>query len=414
MKKKNNSPKERKGNFELCRVREDARLLDALRAIDAGGAGIALVVDGDTRLVGILTDGDIRRVLLTGAKLDAPLAPHMTRHFTSVAPESGRAEVLDLMQARLIDQIPVVDRAEKLTGLHLLHAVIGAEERANVAVIMAGGLGTRLRPVTEQVPKPMIKVAGRPILERLLLHLVSHGIRRVYLSVHHLGHIIEDYFGDGTRLGCSIDYLREKEPLGTGGALSLLPEIPREPVLVLNGDLITQADISAMFRFHETGGYAATMGVRRYGHQVPYGCVEVAAAYYSAPPGWIGRSVQVQWDSARVRLVEAVTRKLLREHLRRPRGRLQRPLAHCGRPEARRRASGEGRVCLVLPRGPRRAPSGPRGRLQRQVGEGHRCCSHEARAGAGGGCGHLPEPRRPGPPRWCPRLPQGPGDGARG
>ena len=132
----------------------------------------------------------------------------------------------------------------------------------------------RLRPITEHLPKPMIKVAGRPILERLVLHLVSYGVTRIYLAVNYMGHVIENHFGDGSRFGCSIEYLREEEPLGTGGALSLLPENFDEPLLVMNGDLVMQANIEGFLRFHDEGGYSATMGVKPYHHEVPFGCIE--------------------------------------------------------------------------------------------------------------------------------------------
>lgn len=250
-------------------------LREAMACIDRNVKGIALVVDGRGRLRGTVTDGDIRRALLKGAGLDSKIAPCMQRRFTSVGPEARRAEVLDLMRARSIEQVPIVDGAGKLIGLHSLRDIIGAKDRPNWAVIMAGGQGLRLRPVTEQIPKPMIAVAGRPILERLVLHLVGFGIRRIHLSVAHLGHVIENHFGDGSRFGCEIRYLREKTPLGTGGALALVKPPPREPLLVMNGDLITQADIAALLQFHARGGYAATMAIRRYGHQVPFGCVEV-------------------------------------------------------------------------------------------------------------------------------------------
>jgi len=141
--------------------------------------------------------------------------------------------------------------------------------------VMAGGRGTRLGSITENLPKPMIRVAGRPILERLILHLVGFGVRRVFLSVNYLAQTIIDHFGDGTRFGCRIDYLRESEPLGTGGALSLLPEVPKHSLLVLNGDLVTQANFGEMLDFHDQGRHAATMAVRQYSHQVPFGCVEV-------------------------------------------------------------------------------------------------------------------------------------------
>lgn len=258
-----------------CCIAQTRTLADAMRAIDRGGAGIALVTGDGGELVGTFTDGDLRRALMRGAALDSTLAGYTQREFTHVGPEASRAEVLDLMQARLIRQIPIVGADGRLLGLHLLHEIIGAVPRPNWAVVMAGGQGTRLRPITEHVPKPMVTVAGRPILERLVLHLVGYGVRRIYLSVNYLAHIIENHFGDGQRFGCRIEYLREQTALGTGGALSLLPEQPSAPLLVLNGDLVTQVDLAAMFAFHADGGYVATMGVRRYVHEVPFGCVEI-------------------------------------------------------------------------------------------------------------------------------------------
>jgi NDP-sugar pyrophosphorylase family protein len=199
----------------------------------------------------------------------------MQRNFVSVGPRAGRAEVIDLMQARFIQQIPVIDGDGRLAGLHLLRDVIGAPERANWAVIMAGGRGSRLAPLTDQVPKPMLRVAGRPILERIVLHLVGQGMRRIFLSINYLGHVIREHFGDGSRFGARIDYLAEDQPLGTGGALSLLPEPPKAPLLVMNGDIVTQADLGALLTFHESGTQVATVAVRKYFHTVPFGCVEL-------------------------------------------------------------------------------------------------------------------------------------------
>jgi dTDP-glucose pyrophosphorylase len=250
-------------------------LMDVLRALDRGGAKAALVTDKDGRLVGIMTDGDVRRALISGSPLDAALSPFVNREFTSVRADAERDQVLELMQARLIDQIPIVDTAGRPLGLHLLHEMVGAAERPNSAVIMAGGKGSRLGPLTQNVPKPMLHVAGRPILERIVLRLVGQGIRTVYLSIHYLGHLVEQHFGDGSRFGCRIEYLREERPLGTGGALALLPP-PQAPIIVMNGDLITQANFGAMLDFHAAGGYAATVGVRTYLHTIPFGCVEVS------------------------------------------------------------------------------------------------------------------------------------------
>jgi dTDP-glucose pyrophosphorylase len=261
--------------FDLCQVHLSKTLRDAMVALDRGAAEIALVTDSSGTLIGTLTDGDIRRALLRGKSLDSELAPHVTRQFTAVGPDTPRAEVLDLMRARSIAQIPVVGGGGHLLGLHLLRELLGAVERPNWAVIMAGGKGTRLKPLTEHVPKPMLTVAGRPILERLVLHLVGFGIRRIFLAINYLGHVVEGHFGDGSRLGCTIDYLRETSPLGTGGALSLLPETSRDPLIVCNGDLVTQANFGEMLDFHGHGGQIATMGIRRYFHTIPFGCVDL-------------------------------------------------------------------------------------------------------------------------------------------
>ena len=180
------------------------------------------------------------------------------------------------MRARQIERIPVLSPDGRLSGLHTMRQLVSMAERPNRVVILAGGKGTRLHPLTEQVPKPMVTVAGRPILERLILHLVSCGLSRFSISINYLGHLIEEHFGDGSRLGCEIEYLRETVPLGTGGPLSLLPP-PSLPVVALNGDLITQCDVGDLLDFHERGGYTATLGIRPYTVEVPFGVAEVEA-----------------------------------------------------------------------------------------------------------------------------------------
>lgn len=252
-------------------------LLRALEVIDQAGEGIAFMCDDSGRMLGTVTDGDVRRGLLKGATLTDAIEPFAKKKFASVSTRASRPEVLDLMQARQLHQIPILDDDGRLDGLHLLHEVIGATPKPNWAVIMAGGKGTRLGELTKTIPKPMLKVAGRPIIERLVYHLVGYGIRRIFISTNYLAEIIESHFGDGKAFGCQIEYLRETpdEPLHTGGSLSLLPEKPTEPVFVCNGDLVTQVDLGSMFDFHHEGGYLATIGVRSYSHEVPFGCLEV-------------------------------------------------------------------------------------------------------------------------------------------
>lgn len=261
-------------DLESCRVHTSATLRDALRSLERSRTRIALATDDRGRLVGVLTDGDVRRALLRGATLESPLHPYLMKKFTSVGPDADRTEILDLMQARQIEQIPILSGAGKLLGLHTMHEILGAVARPNWAVVMAGGKGTRLRPITEEIPKPMIRVAGRPILERIVLHLVGFGIRTIYLAINHLGHIIRNHFGDGSKFGCTIRYLEEKKPLGTGGPLSLLPKAVKAPLVVMNGDLVTQADFGRMLDAHRRGGYELSVGVREYAHTIPYGCVD--------------------------------------------------------------------------------------------------------------------------------------------
>jgi len=255
-------------------VLENGTIHDALATIDRCGIGLAIVCSVPLQVVGVISDGDIRRALLAGKNILSPLRPHVAAHYVKVAQCAKRSEVLELMQARRLQQIPIVDEDGTLRGIHTLHSILGGEIRNHWAIIMAGGKGTRLGALTSHVPKPMLPVAGRPILERLVLHVMSFGVRRIFLSINHLGHIIEDHFGDGRNFGCQIEYIREDGPMGTGGALSLLPELPSVPMFVLNGDLVTQADMKAMLEFHAKGNYHATMGVRTYQHEIPFGCIQ--------------------------------------------------------------------------------------------------------------------------------------------
>ncbi|HET9051007.1 MAG TPA: sugar phosphate nucleotidyltransferase [Candidatus Dormibacteraeota bacterium] len=293
-------------------VRPDATVRDTLEIIDGAGAEIALVVDDDGSLLGTITDGDVRRALLRGIDLGESIVGVFTRECTTVPPTADRAAVLDLMQARGLSQIPVVDAGGRLVGIHLLRRLLGTEELPNIAVVMAGGIGTRLRPYTLSVPKPMLEVAGRPILERIVLHLVGSGIRRVFLAVNYRADLIEGHFGDGAHLGCSIRYLREdpEHPLGTAGALTLLPADARacaHPLVVMNGDLMTSFSVAAMLQAHAAAANAVTVGVTDYTHQVPYGVVDadgdritglrekptegwlVNAGVYALDPGLVAR-----------------------------------------------------------------------------------------------------------------------------
>jgi dTDP-glucose pyrophosphorylase len=256
---------------------------EAMRRIDASGIEIALIVDAAGRLLATLTDGDVRRALLGGARLDDDVTPFASSSPTTVRPGEDRAAVLDLMRARSIAHVPEIDAEGRLTGVHLLRDVIGAPVLPNTAVVMAGGRGTRLGELTRRTPKPMLPVAGRPILERIVLHLVGAGIRHVVLSIGYLGEQIRDHFGDGAHVGCRIEYVVESpdEPLGTGGPLALvrdLPAPPVEPLLVMNGDLLTSFSVSGILGAHQQAGAAMTVGVQPYVHDVPFGVLRLDPA----------------------------------------------------------------------------------------------------------------------------------------
>lgn len=250
-----------------------ASLREAMERLDQ--VSLLYVRDAAGSVVGCVGEAEARHAVLSGVALDAEIAMWNTANdFAFVSPEVSRVNALELMEARRLAQLAVVDSARHLSAVHLRDALVGVESLSARAVVMAGGRGSRLYPLTERTPKPMLLVAGRPILERLVLHLVGHGITQIYLAINYLGAEIEQHFGDGRRFGCHIEYLREKQPLGTGGALSLLSP-DSNTTLVLNGDLVTQIDILSLLGTHRSGRHAATMGVRKFPITVPFGVVDV-------------------------------------------------------------------------------------------------------------------------------------------
>lgn len=253
---------------------------DALRVIDVFAHSVALILDDEGVLAGLLTDGDIRRALLAGVTLDDDVLPVATRSPLTCTSGTPRPLVLDLMRARSVDVVPEVDDGGRLVGLHTLTDIVGGSPLPNVAVVMAGGKGTRLGDLTRTTPKPLVPVAGRSILEWIVLNLVGGGIREIYVSVNHLADQIVGVLGDGSAYGCEIHYLHESgdNPLGTAGSLALLRDRrsgPADPILVMNGDLMVEFDARELIRHHVEQTAAVTIGVRPYQHTVPFGVVQV-------------------------------------------------------------------------------------------------------------------------------------------
>jgi dTDP-glucose pyrophosphorylase len=235
---------------------------------------IILVVNELGILEGTVSDGDIRRGLLKGQSLNSQIFQIMRHDPLVTPPDLERGLVLQLMLSNKILQIPIIDKKGRLVGLHLWEQVAAITPRSNLMVIMAGGIGSRLRPYTEECPKPLLRVSGKPILEHILLRAKKDGFSNFILAIHYLGYMIKDYFGSGEELGVKIDYLTEDTPLGTAGALSLLNPMPSSPFLVTNGDVITDISYGGFMDFHIRQNAAATMAVRIHETQNPYGVVQ--------------------------------------------------------------------------------------------------------------------------------------------
>ena len=260
-------------NWREVLLPEQCTIEDAIRHLNDAGLQIVIVIDSDGRLVGTITDGDIRRGLLRGLQFGSRIDSIVGRSPMVVPPDMRGDLVAQLMRVNRIHQIPIVDDNRHVIGLHLWDEIVEVSERRNPVVIMAGGLGTRLHPHTETCPKPLLPVAGKPILEHIIERAKDEGFRHFILAIRYLGHLIEDYFGSGDRWGVRIDYLREESPLGTAGALGLLYPRPALPFIVTNGDVLTDIRYGEFLDFHQRNGGSATMAVRLYEWQHPFGVV---------------------------------------------------------------------------------------------------------------------------------------------
>lgn len=246
---------------------------DAIAAIDRSGRQIALVVDENRRLLATVTDGDVRRGILKGVDLEGPVTQVMNSSPTTVRQGDSDDALRRLMRETKLQHVPVLDGEGRLLDLALVQDLFGVTPRDTRVVLMAGGLGTRLRPLTETVPKPMLTVGGKPLLEQIIAVFAEQGFTRISISVNYKREMVQDYFGDGSKFGVDIDYIVEEQRMGTAGALSLLKDRPDNPIIVMNGDLLVSLRFENLLNFHRDLGAAGTMVVREYAHQVPYGVV---------------------------------------------------------------------------------------------------------------------------------------------
>ncbi len=256
-------------------VTEKASIIEVLKIIDKSSKQIVLVVDNHEKLLGTINDGDIRRALLNDVSLTDTIENIYFDTPTVAYLNNTRDEIINICTTKKIHQIPIVDNNGNLIGLEVLDELISKQSKTNKVVLMVGGLGTRLRPLTENIPKPMLKVGDKPILETIIGKFVSYGFTNIILCVNYKSEVIKDYFGDGRDFGVNIEYILEDKRMGTAGALSLLKSKPEEAFFVMNGDLLTNVNFEHLLDYHNENNSLSTMCVREYDFQVPFGVVEI-------------------------------------------------------------------------------------------------------------------------------------------
>ena len=246
----------------------------ALEIIDASSLQIGLVVDNQNRLLGMITDGTIRRAILNGFLMENNVTKVMFTNFVYASLSDSSKNILAMMESKRVRHIPVLDNNGIVYGLKIFKELIKTNRKENIVVLMAGGLGTRLYPLTKKHPKPLLEVGSKPILETILNGFIEQGFYQFYISVNYCSEMIKDYFKDGSKWGVKISYLEETKALGTAGALSLLPQCSKYPFIVMNGDLLTKIDFEKLLEFHVDHKSYGTMCVRQYDYQIPYGVIK--------------------------------------------------------------------------------------------------------------------------------------------
>jgi len=262
-------------NIDKICVTENQSVRSAIEIMNKSGRQIILIINHEKILLGTFTDGDLRRALLNGVTLDSSLKGNYHSPALSSPISKGRYGALELMRKHGVDQMPLVDEQGCIVTIEVINPGHYGIKVENTVVIMAGGLGKRLHPITEDIPKALVLVGGRPILELIIERLVSQGFQNFIISVNHLSEMIQDYFGDGSRWNVSIKYITEKKRLGTAGSLSLIEDLPNLPILVMNCDILTTTLFQDMIAFHEEKKASMSMGMQEYYHQVPYGVIKV-------------------------------------------------------------------------------------------------------------------------------------------
>lgn len=256
-------------------VSPDTSILETIAIIDQGSMQIAFVADADGYLLGAVSDGDVRRAILKSIPMSERVRQIMNMNPVTTSKEVTRDQLRMMMSQAGIRQIPVVDAQNRILRIETWQDTLQPSRKTNPVILMAGGMGKRLGHLTASCPKPMLKVGDKPILQTILESFVECGFFNFFFSVNYHADMIMNHFGDGSQWDVKIQYLLEETPLGTAGALRLLPEKPAEPMIVMNGDILTKINFEQLLEFHHDGKSMATMCIRDFQTQVPYGVVDV-------------------------------------------------------------------------------------------------------------------------------------------
>ena len=258
-------------NWKKIIVEPKMSLEEVIRIIDKTALQIAIVLDENKKLFGTVTDGDIRRSILRGLNLKTSIDEVMNSNPLFAYKTTPKNELIDIMKKNSVQHLPIIDDHNKVVGISSYSELTEINEKSNIVVIMAGGLGLRLRPLTENIPKPMLLLDDKPILEHIISNFIKEGFKYFYISVNYKSDVIKNYFKNGKKWGVKIYYLEEKSQLGTAGALSLLKSRLSEPIIVVNGDVVTNLSISNVIKFHNKENSVATMVTKSLKFQLPFG-----------------------------------------------------------------------------------------------------------------------------------------------
>lgn len=259
--------------------KENSTIKNILSVLDKGAKGIAFIIDDTDKLIGTITDGDVRRAILSGANLQDDISSIVHRNPVCVSYDINREKIKDMFIKKAVKVIPVVDKNNRVVDLISINDILLPEGKENPVIIMAGGLGTRLKDLTKEVPKPMLKVGHDPILQHIIANFKQYGYNKILISVNYKSEIIENYFQDGLAYGVKIEYIRENKRLGTAGGIKLAEDYIDKPFFVINGDIFTNLNVENMMKFHVKNKFDITVGTRKHLFQIPYGVIETENNY---------------------------------------------------------------------------------------------------------------------------------------